>query len=128
MAWIGDMLMEGMADGIDYGSAEAVKSADSATERINDVFNGLSKEANFKVHTNIDGDETKKSILDSISDVYLSLKNSVKDGLGSINEMRESTQRIEVSVPVYLDGEEIATATGKIQSSRNFTYKRAMGV
>ena len=42
--------------------------------------------------------------------------------------MRESTQRIEVSVPVYLDGEEIATATGKIQSSRNFTYKRAMGV
>ena len=128
MAWIGDMLMEGMADGIDYGSAEAVKSADSATERINDVFNGLSKEANFKVHTNINGDETKKSILDSISDVYLSLKNSVKDGLGSINEMGESTQRIEVSVPVYLDGEEIATATGKIQSSRNFTYKRAMGV
>jgi len=88
----------------------------------------LSKEANFKVHTNIDGDEAKKSILDSISNVYLSLKNSVKDGLGSINEMRESTQRIEVSVPVYLDGEEIATATGKIQSSRNFTYKRAMGV
>ena len=46
----------------------------------------------------------RNQFLDSISDVYLSLKNSVKDGLGSINEMRESTQRIEVSVPVYLDG------------------------
>ena len=128
MAWIGDMLMEGMAKGIDEGSSEAIRSADIVTKNLNDAFNELNKEASFKVHTDIDKGDTQKSILDGISSVYVSLKNSVKDGLGSINEIKESTQKIEVSVPVYLDETLIATATGRVQSTRNLAYRRAMGV
>ena len=127
MAWIGDMLMQGMAKGIDEGAGEAIKSADDVTEKLNDTFNNLNQEANFKVHTNIDG-QSEKSILDSISNVYLYLKDSLKVGPGDMYKMQESTQRIEVSVPVYLDEALIATATGRVQSTRNLAYMRAMGV
>ena len=127
MAWIGNMLMEGMANGIDDSSIEAVKSVNNATDEINDAFNNLKSDANLNVHTKVD-DNAKTSILDSLSDVYVSLKNSIKDGLYSMNDVSEQSQLIEVRVPIYLDSEEITNVTSKVQSGRTASYKRAMGV
>jgi len=36
--------------------------------------------------------------------------------------------QVVVQVPLYLDGNEITESTGIIQSGRNQTYKRALGV
>ena len=127
MAWIGNMLMEGMANGIDDSSIDAVKSVNNATDEINDAFNNLESDANLNVHTDVD-DNAKTSILDSLSDVYVSLRNSIKDGLYSMNDVSEQSQLIEVRVPIYLDSEEITNVTSKVQSGRTASYKRAMGV
>lgn len=42
MAWIGDMMMEGLANGIDETASEVLSSADSMVNNLNGVFDGLS--------------------------------------------------------------------------------------
>lgn len=42
MAWIGDMLMEGLAGGIDHSAMDAISSATDMTNQLNRVFNGIS--------------------------------------------------------------------------------------
>lgn len=63
MAYVGDMLMEGMAKGIDETAGVAIDSAEDATKDLNDVFNGLSADMtsvpnDFNINKNIN-DATK---------------------------------------------------------------------
>lgn len=42
MAWVGDMMMTGLANGIDDTAGEAISAAEDMTANLNDIFNGLS--------------------------------------------------------------------------------------
>ena len=42
MAWIGDMMMEGLANGIDETASEVLSSANRMVNNLNNVFDGLS--------------------------------------------------------------------------------------
>ena len=42
MAWIGDMMMEGLANGIDETASEVLSSANEMVNNLNNVFDGLS--------------------------------------------------------------------------------------
>lgn len=127
MAWAGNMLMEGMALGIDQSADKAVSAADNATDRLNDAFNSLDSDASLNVDAHVNQID-KDSILSSLNDAYLTIKGSIKDGLGGLNSVSEQTQKLEIYVPVYLDGEEITNVTSKVQSGRTQSYRRAMGV
>ncbi|MBR5006818.1 MAG: hypothetical protein IKY07_06970, partial [Clostridia bacterium] len=60
--------------------------------------------------------------------------NNVVDGMTpaarsyAANGAYGSGSQVVVQVPLYLDGNEITEATGVIQSGRNQTYRRALGV
>jgi hypothetical protein len=40
----------------------------------------------------------------------------------------EAGDDVTVNVPLYLDGKQIASATSQIQSQRNTSYRRSLGV
>jgi phage-related protein len=54
MAWIGDMMMEGLAGGIDETAGEAIDSATSMANDLNGVFNDLSADLSTTLPKNID--------------------------------------------------------------------------
>lgn len=60
MAWIGDMMMEGLAGGIDESAEDVLDSANAMTRELNSVFDGLSADLDstpteFNVNKSIDG-------------------------------------------------------------------------
>ncbi|MDD4291075.1 MAG: phage tail protein [Clostridia bacterium] len=54
MQWIGDMMMEGLASGIDESAGEAIKSASDMSRDLNSVFDDLSADLTAAVPQNID--------------------------------------------------------------------------
>ena len=54
MAWVGDMMMEGLASGIDESAGEAIRSASDMTEDLNSVFDDLSADLTSSVPSSID--------------------------------------------------------------------------
>lgn len=54
MAWVGDMMMEGLASGIDESAGEAIRSASDMTDDLNAVFDGLSADLTSSVPQSID--------------------------------------------------------------------------
>lgn len=54
MAWVGDMMMEGLASGIDESAGEAIKSASDMTDDLNAVFDDLSADLTSSVPQSID--------------------------------------------------------------------------
>ena len=54
MAWIGDMMMEGLAGGIDETAGEAIDSATNMAKDLNGVFNDLSADLSTTLPKNID--------------------------------------------------------------------------
>lgn len=60
MSWVGDMLMEGLANGIDESAGEVIESANEMRKDLNSVFDELSADADgidteFTVTKNIEG-------------------------------------------------------------------------
>jgi hypothetical protein len=94
-----------MGEGLGVGFTKSMKSVE------NDIMDAIPTdfdiEANANVHSSINGGISPHSIYDSAN---------------------YSEKPIVVSVPLYLDGKEITTATGIIQSERNLSYRRALGV
>lgn len=72
MAFIGDMMMEGLAKGIDETAGEVIGSAESMTKDLNSVFDGLGSDMS-KVPT----DFNVTSSVDSLRDT----QNAVRGGL-----------------------------------------------
>ena len=72
MAFIGDMMMEGLAKGIDETAGEVIGSAEDMTKDLNSVFDGLGSDMS-KVPT----DFTLTSSVDSLRDT----QNAVRGGL-----------------------------------------------
>lgn len=54
MAWVGDMMMEGLASGIDESAGEAIRSASDMTDDLNAVFDDLSADLTSSVPQFID--------------------------------------------------------------------------
>ena len=54
MAWVGDMMMEGLASGIDESAGEAIKSASDMTADLNSVFDDLSADLTTALPQSID--------------------------------------------------------------------------
>lgn len=128
MAWVGSMLMQGLGGGIETDDAP-IKAAEDLTENINDIMNKLTTKSSINVETNIDTKGTKNSIQDAIKNITLDTKSITGDfSLGIPKRNEETTSPIEVTVPLYLDGELISKATSRIQSLRTASLKRAMGV
>jgi phage-related protein len=94
-----------MGEGLGVGFTKSMRSVE------NDIMDAIPTdfdiEANANVHSSINGGISPYSIYDSAN---------------------YSDKPIVVSVPLYLDGKEITTATGIIQSERNLSYRRALGV
>jgi phage-related protein len=65
MSWIGDMLMEGLAGGIDESASDVIDSANSMTKDLNSVFNDLSADMSG-VPTNFNVSSTTGTIRDGI--------------------------------------------------------------
>lgn len=54
MEWVGDMMMEGLASGIDESAGEAIRSASDMTDDLNTVFDDLSADLTSSVPQSID--------------------------------------------------------------------------
>ncbi len=54
MQWVGDMMMEGLAGGIDETAGEAIKSAEAMTDDLNSVFDDLSADLTGTLPNRVD--------------------------------------------------------------------------
>ena len=68
MAWIGDMMMEGLAGGIDESAGMAIKSATDMTNDLNSVFDDLSADLSTALPETIDVKSVKSTSLASVND------------------------------------------------------------
>lgn len=66
MAWVGEMLVEGLAGSIEDSGGEAVKAAEGLSEGISDVMNGLAEDMKTSVPANfhLDADSSVRSVTD----------------------------------------------------------------
>ena len=66
MAWVGEMLVEGLAGSIDDNGGEAVKAAEGLSRGISDVMNGLAEDmkTSVPVDFHLDADASVRSVAD----------------------------------------------------------------
>ena len=66
MAWVGEMLVEGLAGSIDDNGGEAVKAAEGLSRGISDVMNGLAEDMKTSVPADfhLDADASVRSVAD----------------------------------------------------------------
>lgn len=64
MAWVGEMLVEGLAGSIEDNGGEAVKAAEGLSEGISDVMNGLAEDMKTSIPTDfhLDADASVRSV------------------------------------------------------------------
>ena len=69
MAWVGEMLVEGLAGSIEDNGDEAVKAAEGLSEGISDVMNGLAEEMKTSIPTDfhLDADASVRSVTDGMT-------------------------------------------------------------
>ena len=69
MAWVGEMLVEGLAGSIEDNGDEAVKAAEGLSEGISDVMNGLAEEMKTSIPTDfhLDADASVHSVTDGMT-------------------------------------------------------------
>ena len=83
MAWVGEMLVKGLAGSIDDNGGQAVKAAEAMSKDINDVMHGLAKDmetslpTDFNVDGNLNGSVTpsKGSLIGSGLQLILNITN-----------------------------------------------------
>lgn len=67
MAWVGEMLVKGLAGSIDDNGDEAVKAAENMSSDISDVMNTLADDMKTTLPTDFSVDGNIKSSLDSVN-------------------------------------------------------------
>ena len=69
MAWVGEMLVEGLAGSIEDNGGEAVKAAEDLSEGISDVMNGLAGDMKASIPTDfhLDADASVRSVTDGMA-------------------------------------------------------------
>ena len=69
MAWVGEMLVEGLAGSIEDNGGEAVKAAEGLSEGISDVMNGLAEDMKTSIPTDfkLDADASVRSVADGMA-------------------------------------------------------------
>lgn len=69
MAWVGEMLVEGLAGSIEDNGSEAVRAAEGLSEGISDVMNGLAEDMKTSIPTDfhLDADSSVRSVTDGAS-------------------------------------------------------------
>ena len=69
MAWVGEMLVEGLAGSIEDNGGEAVKAAEGLSEGISDVMNGLAEDMKTSIPTDfhLDADASVRSVTDGMA-------------------------------------------------------------
>lgn len=69
MAWVGEMLVEGLAGSIEDSGGEAVKAAEGLSEGISDVMNGLAEDMKTSIPTDfhLDADASVRSVTDGMT-------------------------------------------------------------
>lgn len=69
MAWVGEMLVEGLAGSIEDNGGEAVKAAEGLSEGISDVMNGIAEDMKTSIPTDfhLDADASVRSVTDGMT-------------------------------------------------------------
>ena len=129
MAWAGEMLVEGMSNGIDDESTSAYRSAGRLSEGISDIVDSISSDESIDLKTDVDARGTMANLRRTLDGMSAGIKAAQFDvNYGVRPTDSQSEQMVVVNVPVYLDGEEITSSTSRIQAKRTGSYKRALGV
>ena len=118
---------------IDENGGTAVDAVVAMSEDIEDAMSDLGKNMSATIPTDfsVDVDTTKarKSLSDAMTGVSRDIHAVSGDYNVNVNGSGSpSNEPIMVNVPLYLDGNIITTATSGMQSVRNISRKRALGV
>lgn len=109
MAWVGEMLVEGLAGAIDTSGKEAVHSAEHLAEDISSVMRGLSTDMTTALPRRIDF-------------------NTALHDIDTTPAIKTRTQTIDVTIPLTIDGVTLARVLSQIQWSQNAVYVRNRGI
>lgn len=93
MAWVGEMLVEGLAGSIEDNGGEAVKAAEGLSEGISDVMNGLAEDMKTSIPTDfkLDADASVRSVTDGMA----GMKGKDMFGFASIITIQQMIVRSE---------------------------------
>lgn len=109
MAWVGEMLVEGLAGAIDTNGKEAVHSAEHLAEDISSVMRGLSADMTTALPRRMD-------------------LNTALHDIDTTPAIKTRTQKIDVTIPLTIDGVTLARVLSQIQWSQNAVYVRNRGI
>lgn len=109
MAWVGEMLVEGLAGAIDTNGKEAVHSAEHLAEDISSVMRGLSADMTTALPRRMD-------------------LNTALHDIDTTPVIKTRTQTIDVTIPLAIDGVTLARVLSQIQWSQNAVYVRNRGI
>ena len=109
MAWVGEMLVEGLAGAIDTNGKEAVHSAEHLAEDISSVMRGLSADMTTALPRRMD-------------------LNTALHDIDTTPAIKTRTQTIDVTIPLTIDGVTLARVLSQIQWSQNAVYVRNRGI
>ena len=109
MAWVGEMLVEGLAGAIDTNGKEAVHSAEHLAEDISSVMRGLSADMTTALPRRMD-------------------LNTALHDIDTTPAIKTRTQTIDVTIPLAIDGVTLARVLSQIQWSQNAVYVRNRGI
>ena len=96
-----------MSQGLGIGFVDEMKEVDK------DIIGAIPSDFDINTRTHLN------NVVDDITPAGRAYAATGNYGMGG---------QVLVQVPLYLDGNEITESTGIIQSGRNMTYKRALGV
>ena len=93
MAWVGEMLVEGLAGSIEDNGSDAVKAAEGLSAGISDVMNGLAQDMKTSLPTDfhLDADSSVRSITGGIS-------GGVSGGYGPLITIQQMIVRSEEDI------------------------------
>ena len=109
MAWVGEMLVEGLAGAIDTNGKEAVHSAEHLAEDISSVMRGISTDMTTALPRRMD-------------------LNTALHDIDTTPAIKTRTQTIDVTIPLTIDGVTLARVLSQIQWSQNAVYVRNRGI
>ena len=93
MAWVGEMLVEGLAGSIEDNGSDAVKAAEGLSAGISDVMNGLAQDMKTSLPTDfhLDADSSVRSITGGVS-------GGVSGGYGPLITIQQMIVRSEEDI------------------------------